>query len=200
VNNVQDWGKAMQHRPLRKLLLLLGWSVMVGCASAPALTDMTPAPPMAVAAPTGKTLQVMDVVGGEKAIPLKIENAKFREALVAALKDSGLFQAVLADQEGDYRLTARIISLEVAPGFPTRAVLFVNYKLYDAKSQREIWKENILSQYDAGVQDDFFGVAKAQAGAVKNNLSQLVNRLSAVFQKATRGNGGCQKQRYWQVA
>ena len=58
--------------------------------------------------------------------------------------------------------------------------LFVNYKLIEDKSNRELWKENILSQYDSEV-GGAESKKKANEGAARDNLSQLVKKLSNVI-------------------
>ena len=66
------------------------------------------------------------------------------------------------------------------------ATLFVNYRLIEICSDTEIWKENLLSHYTAKVKEVFYGAERARiaiAGAVRDNLTQLVRKLSYVLIK-----------------
>jgi hypothetical protein len=68
-------------------------------------------------------------------------------------------------------------------------VLFVNYRLVETKSNQEVWKDNILSQYDAKFEAASYGVErakKANEGAVRNNLSQLIKKLSDILSKLNK--------------
>ncbi len=110
----------------------------------------------------------------------KIENEFFKEALTNTLKRSVIFKDVFTDKKGDYKLYTEIIAQELKTGFTMTTTLFVNYKLIEDKSNRELWKENILSRYD----ETYYGMTRAQKaneGAVRDNLSQLVKKLSNVI-------------------
>lgn len=133
---------------------------------------------------TDKIFSVGEVTGGEKTVILvsgpKIDNEGFGEALTKTLEQSGLFKAVVRNKSGDYELNAQIISQEVQIRGGYHAILFVNYRLLDSRLNQEIWKENILSQYDANSLELATG---ANEGAVRDNLTQLVKKLSQVLSR-----------------
>lgn len=179
-----------KNKPITSVILVLTVSVAITCCAAPAsVTLMVPSLDNTNFASTNMTLMITEVKGGEKTYPMwsssKIENKGFKEALTNALKRSGIFKDVFTDKKGDYILYTEIISQELKSGFPITSTLFVNYKLIEDKSNRELCKENILSQYDAkhttfkeiGVER----AKRANEGAVRNNLSQLVKKLSNII-------------------
>jgi len=53
--------------------------------------------------------------------------------------------------------------------------------MQETKSQEVIWKENIFSQYRAEFDEAFYGIErarKANEGAIRDNLTQLLKKLS----------------------
>jgi hypothetical protein len=97
------------------------------------------------------------------------------------LEQSGLFKKIYTEGSGDYQLDTEIISLDIMPGIPDLvATLFVHYKLTEIKSQKELWKESILSQYrEASFTLHGVRSRKAKEGVVRENLSQLLKKLAA---------------------
>ncbi len=157
------------------------------CAKAPDVTRMIPSTPPLTVKHMGKVLRVGEVTGGKVTNPMNesmIEDTGFREALIETLQKSGLFQAVVTDQAGDYELQTEIISQEVQGMYDATATLFVHYRLLEVSSQQEIWKENLLSRYLAKFEESFIGIERrrrANEGVVRENLLQLVERLSQVL-------------------
>jgi hypothetical protein len=170
---------------LLRFLLLLALLIS-GCVSAPLASRMTPDLAGIQLAKTEKVLRVGTVTGGEKTNPLdrpRIEDEGFREALINTLQRSGLFKEVTTELGGDYGLSAQIISQDDVGNYSTTVMLFVNYRLTDARSGQELWKENLLSQYKLTVSEVFVGLKRlkmCQEGAVKDNLTQLVKKLLQV--------------------
>lgn len=134
-----------------------------------------------------KTIQVMPVTGGEKTNPMvysRIEDEGFEQALNGTLQRSGLFKEINPLTKADYVLYAAIIGQEIQSGLSASTILFVNYKLIATATKEEIWKENIVSQYDAQFDETFYGPERARRGnegAVRDNLKKLIARLSAVI-------------------
>ena len=118
----------------------------------------------------------------------QIHNEGFHEALTNTLKGSGIFKEVFTAEKGDYEIYAEIISGELAPGgfFPTSTILFVNYRLIEADSGKEVWRENILSQYDVKWYEGVNLPKKAFEGTVRDNLTQLIKKLSNVLSKLNK--------------
>ena len=177
-----------KNTPLKGVILVLIVAVTITCCATPAsVIRMVPSFGHTRFVSSNMTLIIAEVKGGKKTNPMSsstIENESFREALKNTLKKAGIFKDVSTDKKGDYKLYTEIIAQKLIGGFPTTSTLFVNYILIEEKSSRELWKENILSQYDAKFEEAFFAAErakKANEGAVRDNLTQLVKKLSNVI-------------------
>ncbi len=186
-----------KNKTIKTVFLVLIVAVAItGCAP-PSVTNMIPSFNYTTVVSTDKTLMVAEVKGGEKSKPFpsrsasKIENEGFHEALTNTLKGSGIFKEVFTAEKGDYEIYAEIISQELKGAFTITSTLFINYRLIEADSGKEVWKENILSQYDVKSKESFFPIlfggpnapAKANEGTVRDNLTQLIKKLSNVLSK-----------------
>lgn len=149
----------------------------------PAALKMTPYIDYSQFTPTEKTLSVAKVKmerktgsfeSPRKSLIITVET--FQSALIECLHKSGIFQEIFIDQKGDYELQAQILSEKVIPGLTINVILFVHYSLVDNKVNKVIWKESIVSQYDTYGGEPTNGVE----GAVRDNLSQLLTKLSQV--------------------
>ena len=181
-----------KNKTIKTVFLVLIVAVAItGCAP-PSVTNMIPSFNYTTFVSTDKTLMVAEVKGGEKPYPFpsrsisKIENEGFHEALTNTLKESGIFKEVFTAEKGDYEIYAEIISQELHHGtISTASILFVNYRLIEADSGKEVWKENILSQHYARLSLEAFTVIgrvkKAKEGSVRDNLTQLIKKLSNVL-------------------
>jgi biopolymer transport protein ExbD len=177
-----------KNNPLKGVILVLIVAVTITCCAAPAsVIRMVPSFGHTRFVSSNMTLIIAEVKGGKKTNPMlssTIENESFREALKNTLNKSRIFINVSKDKKGDYKLYTEIISQELKAGFTMTSILFVNYILIENKSSRELWKENILSQYDAKFEEASYGperAKKANEGAVRDNLTQLVKKLSNVI-------------------
>jgi hypothetical protein len=171
----------MKSHPLIKWLILLGFlATATGCVITPVATEMTPLVSGPVGRPSSKTLKIMPLQEGDtwrnSLAKWNIQADSFQEALVATLKQTGRFKEVFTSQEGDYLLRPNLISIDVSHGIPTSMHLFVHYSLVDAGSGKEIWQGNLYSQGTSKSGPSRIGGAYGEA--VKNNLSQLAQRLS----------------------
>ncbi len=179
-----------KNKTIKTVFLVLIVAVAItGCNIPPSVTNMKASFNYTKFVSTDKTLMVAEVKGGEKTNPVlshsKIENEGFHEALTNTLKGSGIFKEVFTAEKGDYEIYAEIISQEIQPGRKLASILFVNYRLIEADSGKEVWKENILSQHDARLSLEAFTVIgrvkKAKEGSVRDNLTQLIKKLSNVL-------------------
>ncbi len=100
-------------------------------------------------------------------------------SMTESLEKAGIFRAVLTSGNADYRLDGVIVSHREIAGslFATSSVLLVRYKLTDLASNRTIWRESFMSHFDSPSSGDITG---ANEGAVRDNLTRLVDRLSAL--------------------
>jgi hypothetical protein len=105
------------------------------------------------------------------------------------LNNSGIFKRILTEEQADYELHTEIISQEVKAGFPTNAILFVHYSLIETTTNQVVWKESLVSQHASKFEEAFDGGLRhklANEGAVRDNLTQLLGRLSNVLSQLNR--------------
>ena len=171
------------------ILFLLIMTFITGCAARyrPSKASMIPSTSQSSFFSSDKILKVENVLGPPITFTspsYKINPQDFTEALNDALKNSRIFKKIITEEQADYRLQTEIISQEVTTGFNMEAILFVHYTLIDTKTNQVVWKENLVSQYTSTFEDAFEGSARAKLateGVVRNNLTQLLNKLSKVL-------------------
>ncbi len=173
-----------KNKTIKTVFLVLIVAVAItGCAP-PSVTNMIPSFNYTTFVSTDETLMVAEVKGGEKTKRLssasKIENEGFHEALTNTLKESGIFKEVFTAEKGYYEIYAEIMSYGLGRrsqiAFSIASTLSINYRLIEADSGKEVWKENILSQYNTSK-----GAKQANEGTVRYNLTQLIKKLSNVL-------------------
>ncbi|PLY04961.1 MAG: hypothetical protein C0622_01980 [Desulfuromonas sp.] len=167
-----------------------GWILvflLYGCASGPDVASMVTRVPAVTGQSVAGTLVVGEVSGGKETNPMwmsTIDDASFRQALFTSLERSGLFEQALLTGDGEYRLDCEILAQEVKPGFDMSATLMVRYQL--SRAGETVWAENIFTQYEAKMEETFYGVKRAQLaneGAVRKNIAQLIQQLQVFLRK-----------------
>lgn len=127
-------------------------------------------------------------------------------AMETSLTRSHIFADVLTNGSADYRIDGTIVSHRELAGSlsATTSVLMVRYKLTDVAGNRVIWQQAITSHYDqpvggaaatasvllyasAAPSDVIFmpgnlfpDIPGANEGAVRDNLTRLINELAAL--------------------
>jgi len=167
------------------LSLVIITVVAVSCAR-PAVKNMIPPLYSLDLISTDKTVKVADVKGGRK--PQfggmeTIDNETFKEALINTLEQARLFKEITTDKKADYELYVEIITqnMKTRASLAYTVLLYINYTLVKTDSNEEIWQRKIKSRYEATVEEAFSGatrMVRALEGSVKDNLSQLLQRLS----------------------
>lgn len=139
------------------------------------------------------TLNVANVKVDEKKMPVtgfppkQLTGKTFKEALINTLDNSGIFRRVggFIDSKYDYVLYTFIISHKFDatyhPDMLLSATLVVNYRLIQTTSNKVIWKETIFSQYETMEGSALKRVQLVANEVVKENLTELVKKLSAVL-------------------
>lgn len=164
--------------------------VLTGCVSPASREGMVPV----AFEPVKRHSQAISVVvkGGEvsrvdtTAIWGKSElsNATFREALVEAIEKNRIFSRVVANQGADYILTVTIFSTEQPAGGTSLTVsMEAGWTIQRIADGAKIWQESIRSSHTAGYFEAFAFVKRlrlATEGAVRNNISQGLTKLSAL--------------------
>ncbi len=190
IDGIEKGLSMKKNKTIKTVFLVLIVAVAItGCAAS--VTHMIPSFNHTTFVSTDKTLMVAEVKGGEKSKPFpsasisKIENEGFHEALTNTLKESGIFKEVFTAEKGDYEIYAEIMSYGLGRrsqiAFSIASTLSINYRLIEADSGKEVWKENILSQYNTSK-----GAKQANEGTVRYNLTQLIKKLSNVLSKLNK--------------
>ncbi len=179
-------------RNSRYFILVLTVIVMNGCATAPKVAKMIPNVDYSAFTSTDKTIKIQEVYGGELTDPMgtsKIESKSFQEALLTTLRKSGIFKEVFIDRSGDYELKTQIVSQKITSWLASTSVtLFVHYRLFETKTNKELWRESILSKYDTDIskKDASDQGAGENEGAVRDNLTQLLKKLADFMNKLNK--------------
>lgn len=122
------------------------------------------------------------IVTGGSSVTGQIDSVSLKDAILQTLTNTKVFKVVSPKNSPDYTLHAEIISLEKPKiGFEIKSVLRVKYFILRASSNQLIWMDEFTSSYTATTGDSFFGpgrLTKANEGAVRENLRQLVTALS----------------------
>ena len=161
---------------------------LAGCATMPKMMNMVPVMQGAKFHHSDKTMKVGDILGGEKSDPLwegsKIDAMTFKGALIISLQNSNLFTYANSDDNADYRLDVLLmIQDQPAFGLNMTVTLLARYTIIDESSGDVVWTKDINSSYTATVGDAFVGavrVNKANEGAVRENIRQALNEISAL--------------------
>ncbi len=114
---------------------------------------------------------------------------EFEDALRKALTDSGIFKQIVTDQKADYQLKYEILSQEVQISFKSTATVFIYYSLIEITTNQVVWEESLVSQYSVGIEKALerpLRARLAKEGAVRDNLSQLLEKLSDFFSQLNR--------------
>jgi ABC-type uncharacterized transport system auxiliary subunit len=186
---------AQVYRGVARVPWVIALAAMTTACAAPVVKpeNMVPSIARPVAPVSSRTLEVARVTGGERSgITMggphewvRIDNDGFKEALSRALQQAGLFTDVIKNGDGDYALTAEIAAQGTnRVGFITyTAQVLVTYTLIDKNGNNELWRERIFSQHTADgeyFRDSFEGASrKANEGAVKDNLSHMIEALAS---------------------
>lgn len=129
-------------------------------------------------------VRVMPVTGARPTHfggPALVSNEMFRDALVAALAKSKLFGRVESEARGDWELHADFVAHGQGVGLDYRAAMVVQYRIVQARSAAEVWRQSINSRHEVTVSQALSGATRttrANEGAVRENLAQLIGMLS----------------------
>lgn len=167
-------------------LWILAGVMIGGCAPLVRVEDMVLAQMAKVPIVMDKTLAVAPVRGGEPSesffrVIANADNAEYAEALLRALRNTGLFREVLAGERGDLVLRTEIISQQTTLGSKIYTLL-VHYDVRDGTNGRVLWRGNFYSDV-AG--SDFFTnpidrtwLVRVRARTVQDNLRQFTAALT----------------------
>jgi hypothetical protein len=169
------------HRFISFLIASLSFLVACGGLAVP---NMVPETDGLSTISYDRTLRVMPVTGAREEVfggPARVSNEEYGAALLAALKNSGLFAKVTTEPGTDLELHATILDHDQGDSLNYRSVMVIEYRLTDATSGKDVWDTMINTRHEVKVSEALSGAkrtTKAQEGSVKKNLKRLVEELS----------------------
>lgn len=160
---------------IRSVVLLCA---LAGCGGIP-VADMVPSAMSGATVSIDRTIHVAPVTGGgvitnKSSTLIAVDNEKFREAQVLALRRSGLFKAV-SDATGDVELRAIIVAQDEHRDLGEELTLRVRYDFYDSKSKQLILRDS----YQTGTDTKWATTALAENS--RNNLDAMLRNLPALW-------------------
>lgn len=111
----------------------------------------------------------------------QISNEGLKLAIVSSIKKYGLFKKVVKIADSDYLLTVKLLALDQPTmGFNLTVRMSTNWILTD-KSGKEIWKDSIVSSYEAKFGEALMGttrMARANEGAARASIQEGLEKIS----------------------
>lgn len=180
----------MLNKSLFRLLAVATSVVLVGCASPASSVNMTMRSADSTEARAKvpdwaqKSMAVKDVTGGKETNPAwmsSVSSSAFRAALEESLRALNMHAV---GGEARYELVAHLNKLDQPfGGFNMTVTASVTYELVERGSGKTVWQQAVVTPYTASVSDAFVGSERlklANEGAIRTNISQLVQRLQAL--------------------
>jgi hypothetical protein len=169
---------------LNLVLLLLIAATQVGCSGIET-KNMMPDTSTLRARQIDRALSVLEVTGAQKERfggPAMISNEGFKEALVAALQQGGLFRSVSPAPGGELEMYAEFVAQgQGDKGLDYKSAMVVEYWIIERDGRREVWREAFNSRHEVTVGQALAGstrTVKAQEGSVRKNLAQMLETLA----------------------
>lgn len=170
---------------MKRILVLLGLSLVVGCASPADMNSMivgkSPTERLSLPDVAKGAFTVTKVGGGEETNPLwtsEVDNASFRGALVRSLDDSGLGGGL---NTAKHEVEANLVSMDQPLfGLDFTVTSTVNYIVRNAKTKAVWMDERINASYTATVGDAFIAITRlklANEGAIRENLRIFIDEV-----------------------
>ena len=134
-----------------------------------------------------KTVAVTSAAGGvETSIwgTSQISNTEFNKALDTSLRNSGLFKAVLPqeDTSADYMLNVTIINYDKPMfGIDFDISMKTTWYLIDPQTHEPVWLDTFTTSYTAKFGEALVGaerLQKANEGSVRENIKEGFKRIS----------------------
>jgi hypothetical protein len=132
----------------------------------------------------GGSVRVMDVTGGKEttnSIQKWVTNDQFRQALILALDQSGLFGGVSTDR-GDLDLYATINSESQPMSAQFTATMVVSYKFVN-RAGDVVWSASYDSEFSSLSYFPTTRSLHAREGCVRENLSSLIQGITETWPK-----------------
>jgi hypothetical protein len=169
---------------MKKLFILLSALALTACASASKpgamIAELTDETIIDDNSPLREAISVGEITGGKETNPLwtsKVSNEGFAEAL----RQSFAAHAMLATQDGAYRLDAEMMKLkQPIMGFNATVTSTVSYTLTDLETDDVVFEEIVTEAYTAKMGDALLGVERlrlANEGSIRTNIATLIKLM-----------------------
>ena len=176
---------------MKNLIIAICVLSLAACASASKpgamVAEVTEATIIQDTSKLHENVTVGEVGGGKETNPLwtsEVSSENFAEAL----RQTFAAHAMLATDEGDYRLDAKLVKLKQPfAGFNMTVTSIVDYTLTHVESGEVVLEETVETAYTAKVGDAFMGVKRLQLaneGSIKGNISTLIQKMIAAVDGA----------------
>lgn len=158
--------------------------VLAGCGGI-AVKDMVPESTDIGGKHFEQSLKIVEPIGGQKsvfAVQDYVENPEMHGALMGAFEKANLFASVTDSGTADLELHTEIIEVAASGGFNMTVAFVTQYWLVDPRSGDEIWRKGINARNEERLSETWSGSAravKALEGAVRDNISQLIEALAS---------------------
>lgn len=160
--------------------LIFATFLMQGCATTASIQGMTTQKVIPHNSALTNKVAVAPVTGGKKTNPLWTSQVS-SENFEAALKDSLRSAHILAGEQGQYSLSANLLSLKQPLfGMDMTVTATVQYVVTDTQSGQSVFEETLITPYTATVSDAFVGTKRLQLaneGAIRVNIETLIGKL-----------------------
>lgn len=181
----------------RLLTIVVAGLALSACATAAKVENMT-APAIADAPAVDSALAgaicVTAVTGGEETNPLwisEVDDASFRAALEASLRNSGL--AATTPDDCRYNLEANLLGMaKPVFGFDYEVTSHVNYSVLERPSGDPYFLTTVTAAYTATVGDALIGGVRgrlANEGSIRTNIQEFISELLAHSRPPDRPSG-----------
>lgn len=170
-------------RDFRRHSLMLAMVILGGCASIE-VSNMVPDTSALPSARVDKTIAVAAVTGAQDSKfggPAMISNEQFKSTLIEALKQSGIFSAVVAKGDSDLEMSAEFVAQGQGTGLNYLSAIVVDYVIVDTATREEVWSDAFNSRHEVTVGEAIAGATRtvrAAEGSVRKNIAQLLEGLA----------------------
>ena len=170
-------------RMLKFLLTTLAAIILSGCANID-VNRMVPETSPEPGKRFDKTIAVKTVTGAQEQTfggPAMVSDEQFKQSLVQALDESGMFRDVVTEGNADLEMSAEFIAQGQGSGLNYMSALVVEYLIVDGASQDEVWSDAYNSRHEVTVGEALSGSKRtvwAAEGSVRKNIAQLLEGLA----------------------
>ena len=169
---------------MKNLAILFCAIALSACAAASKpgamVAELTEATIISETSTLREAVSVGEVSGGKETSPLWKSNVS-SEDFAESLRQSFAAHAMLATDEGDYRLDAELVELKQPfAGFNMTVTSIVKYALTELSTGEVVFSETVEEAYTAKAGDAFLGVERlrlANEGSIKGNITTLISLM-----------------------